>query len=245
MDAGGPHGVAPARVRPLVELHVAAEAGRREVAVELLRVLADGQLVVVRSRIRDRVGHGHRDVLAEPVGRVGPTPGSLSTNLREPRAVGPVGDAEVVGRRAGVSRGSAADPAASFWAASDAGREADVVRRRVGHDGDEVAREVGGRAVGDRGVDGRGPARGDTGLRPRHLVAAAGGETGGERDRCESARPAPPSALPVCGRPGRPPRGPARPCRRVATGRAQNATIQLRAAWVPTSDRARFRKGRH
>ena len=70
--------------------------------MELLRVLAHGDLVVVRAGIGDRVRHGHGDVLAEVVGRRGADAGQPVDELADLRAVGPVGDAEVVGRRLGV-----------------------------------------------------------------------------------------------------------------------------------------------
>ena len=94
--------VAPAGVRAPVELHVAAQSCEREVAVELLRVVADGQFVVVRARIGDGVRHCHRDVLAELVGGGRAHARQPVDELAEQRAVGPVGDAVVVGRRVGV-----------------------------------------------------------------------------------------------------------------------------------------------
>ena len=92
-------GVPPAGVGAVVELHVAAQPRRGQVAVQSLRELAHGDLVVVRARIGARVGNGDRDVLAEVVRRRLAHAGQRVDELAQGGAVGPVGGAaEIVGR---------------------------------------------------------------------------------------------------------------------------------------------------
>ncbi len=227
VDRRGADRVAAARVGARVELHVAAEPGRGEVAVQLLRVLAHGDLVVVGAGVGDRVRRGDRDVLAEVVGRGRADAGQLVHELADLGAVRPVGDAaEVVGSGVRIEARRRRGRLAGHLLAGERRRvEALRLAGGVRHHRHEVARAVGDGSVGDAGVDAGGAARGDAGLR-RVVVAgaAAGGQAGGQHGRRAAARPR-----------RRQPDGPdvqprlpdlsSRPASTLS-GRAQNATIQ-------------------
>ena len=178
------HRVAPVRVGPAVQLHVAAQPGARQVAVQLLRELAHGDLVVVRAGVADRVRHGDRDVLAEVVGRRRPDAGQRVDELAEERTEGPVGaPAEVVGGGERVELRRCGSRLAGRLLRVP-GRRIEPVRLRgpAGHHRHEVAARVGDGPVGDAGVGARGAARRDAGLR-RHVVAGAAAGPEGQRGR--------------------------------------------------------------
>ena len=181
VDGGRRHRVLSARVGAPVELHVAAQPGRRQIAVQLLRVLAHRDLVVVGAWVGRGVGDGDGDVLAEVVGRRRADAGQRVDELAEQRAVGPVGGRpEVVGGGERVElrrRGSGL--AGRRLGRSGRRVQPGLLRSAVRHQAEEVPSGVGDGPVGDPGVGARGAGRRDAGL--RRLVGAAGPD--GERTR--------------------------------------------------------------